>query len=423
MTVIKQSAKGKTYWYSRHVVDGKRTQVRIPELDPETGRKISTEKQRTAYDGKIAQQYAKGDLTTHGRKPFGELCTAWAETVLPTLGKGATIKAYKVALSRVMRDYTDAKGNVFNLSDLRLNTITPQHITLWLSHLSGFAWETRSNTLTLCRRVFKTGVEWGWITRNPATASTVKLQKKTVADKRVKHLSIDLIKALLDASENDTEYRRHAVFIGTGLRKSELIMMRESLINWDKYQYEICPEYGNFDNPSRTAISPKTHSSTQAVFFDDRLGQLLREQIRHIAAISLAAPSWPTTLSLNVESSDQTTKTKSFRNDFIWPIETRIVPKNLGHDAWREPGNLNTGHGMSRAFKRACRRAGIDDSHTLHDLRHTCASIMINQNENIKTVQRQMRHATATETLDTYSHMWSEQGHEAVEAVSKAIGW
>ena len=48
---------------------------------------------------------------------------------------------------------------------------------------------------------------------------------------------------------------------------------------------------------------------------------------------------------------------------------------------------------------------------------------MINQNQNIKTVQRQMRHATATETLDTYSHMWSEQGHEAIEAMSKAVGW
>ena len=422
MTVIKQSAKGKTYWYSRHVVDGKRTQVRIPDLDPETGRKISTEKQRTAYDGKIAQQYAKGDLTTHGRKPFGELCTAWAETVLPTLGKSATIKTYQTALSMVTRDYTDAKGNVFNLSNLRLNTITPQHVTLWLSHLSGYAWETRSSTLTLCRRVFTTGMEWGWITRNPAKASTVKLQKKTVAEKRVKHLSIDLIKALLDASENDTEYRRHAVFIGTGLRKSELMMMRESLINWDKSQYEICPEYGNFDSPGRIAISPKTESSAQSVFLDDRLSQLLREQIRHIAAISLAAPTWPATLTLNVESSDQTTTTKSFRNDFLWPVETRFH-RGPHIDEWREAGNLETGDRFIKAFKRACQRAGIDSSHTLHDLRHTCASIMINQNENIKTVQRQMRHATATETLDTYSHMWSEQGHEAIEAMSKAVGW
>ena len=422
MAVIKQQSKGRTYWYSRHVVDGIRTQVRIPDLDPETGRKITTEKQRTAYDGKIAQQYTKGDLTTHGRKPLSELCTEWAETVLPTLGKSGTVKAYEVALAMVTRDYADAKGNVFNLSHLRLNSISPQHITQWLSHLSGYAWETRSSTLTLCRRVFTTGVEWGWITRNPAKASTVKLQRKTVAEKRVKHLNIELIKALLDASEDDTEYRRHAVFIGTGLRKSELMMMRESLIDWDKSQYDICPEYGNFANPSRTAISPKTEASAQSVFLDDRLGHLLREQIRHIAAISLAASTWPTTLTLNVETSNKNTTTKSFQNDFIWPVETRFH-RGPHIDEWCEAGNLDTGDRLAKAFKRACQRAGIDDSHTLHDLRHTCASIMINQNQNIKTVQRQMRHATATETLDTYSHMWSEQGHEAIEAMSKAIGW
>ena len=78
---------------------------------------------------------------------------------------------------------------------------------------------------------------------------------------------------------------------------------------------------------------------------------------------------------------------------------------------------------MARAFKRACKRVGISDSHTLYDLRQTCALIMINQNQNIKTLQRQMGLATATETLETYCHMGPEQGHEAVEGMLNAIGW
>ena len=320
--------------------------------------------------------------------------------MLPTLDKSGTVKAYEVTLAMVMRDYTDAKGKVFNLSHLRLSSINRQHITQWVSHVSSYAWGTRSQALSICRRVFKTGVEWGWITRNPAIASTVKLQRKTAAEKGVKYLNLDLIKALLDASEDDTEYRRHAMFIGTGLRKSELMMMRESLIDRDKSRYDICPEYGNFANPSRTAISPKTEASAQSVFLDDRLGHLLKEQIRHIAAISLAASTWPATLTLNVETSDKNTTTKSFRNDFIWPVEIRFH-RGPHIDEWCEAGNLDTGDRLARAFKRACKRAGINDSHTLHDLRHTCASIMINQNQNIKTVQRQMRHATATETLNT----------------------
>ena len=117
---------------------------------------------------------------------------AWAETLLPALDKSGTAKSYEVTLSLVTRDYTDAKGKVFNLYHLRLSNINPQHVTRWLSHMSKYAWGTRSQALSICRRFLKTGVEWGWITPNPAIASTVKLQRKTATDKRVKYLNLDL---------------------------------------------------------------------------------------------------------------------------------------------------------------------------------------------------------------------------------------
>ena len=113
----------------------------------------------------------------------------------------------------------------------------------------------------------------------------------------------------MDACEDETEHRRHADFIGTGLRKTELMMMRESLIDRDKSRYEICPEYGNFANPTRTVISPKTEASAQSELLDERPKNLLQEQIRLIAVISLAVPTWPAPLRLNVELSDQTTTT------------------------------------------------------------------------------------------------------------------
>ena len=74
MTVIKQQAKGRTYWYSRHVVDGKRTQVRIPDLDPETGRKITTEKQRTSL------RWQNSPAVREGRSD-----NAWAQALWRTM--------------------------------------------------------------------------------------------------------------------------------------------------------------------------------------------------------------------------------------------------------------------------------------------------------------------------------------------------
>jgi hypothetical protein len=42
----------------------------------------------------------------------------------------------------------------------------------------------------------------------------------------------------------------------------------------------------------------------------------------------------------------------------------------------------------------------------LYDLRHTAASLMIRQGASIKAVQKQLGHATASITLDTYGHLF-----------------
>ena len=108
-----------------------------------------------------------------------------------------------------------------------------------------------------------------------------------------------------------------------------------------------------------------------------------------------------------------------FKNDFIWPVEERFQRHKL--DSHTEAGQLDTGDRIAKMFKRASKRAGLEPTYSIHDLRHTCASLLINNNCNVKTVRRPMRHATATEPLNTYSHFWNEKGLEAVEVLSKAV--
>jgi integrase len=45
----------------------------------------------------------------------------------------------------------------------------------------------------------------------------------------------------------------------------------------------------------------------------------------------------------------------------------------------------------------------------LYDMRHTAASLMIRQGASIKAVQKQLGHATASITLDTYGHLFPEE--------------
>jgi integrase len=45
----------------------------------------------------------------------------------------------------------------------------------------------------------------------------------------------------------------------------------------------------------------------------------------------------------------------------------------------------------------------------LYDLRHTAASLMIRQGASVKAVQKQLGHATASITLDTYGHLFPDE--------------
>ncbi len=54
-------------------------------------------------------------------------------------------------------------------------------------------------------------------------------------------------------------------------------------------------------------------------------------------------------------------------------------------------------------------------------LRHYYASLLIRYGESVKTAQARLGHATAAETLDTYSHLWADSDDRTREAVDAAL--
>lgn len=67
-------------------------------------------------------------------------------------------------------------------------------------------------------------------------------------------------------------------------------------------------------------------------------------------------------------------------------------------------------------FAVALRRAGVERGHmTIHDLRHTAASLMVQSGANVKTVQRQLGHKSAAMTLDVYADLFDDDLDELSE--------
>jgi len=75
---------------------------------------------------------------------------------------------------------------------------------------------------------------------------------------------------------------------------------------------------------------------------------------------------------------------------------------------------------MTRGFHPALRRAGIRRIR-FHDLRHTFASLMISNGEDIVRVSRLMGHATASFTLNVYSHMLPREHDQSGDRLASLV--
>ena len=65
-----------------------------------------------------------------------------------------------------------------------------------------------------------------------------------------------------------------------------------------------------------------------------------------------------------------------------------------------------------RVWKPAVKNSGLDPNLRFHDLRHTCASLLIEQGAHPKEIQARLGHSTITTTLDRYGHLMPGLGRQ-----------
>lgn len=104
-------------------------------------------------------------------------------------------------------------------------------------------------------------------------------------------------------------------------------------------------------------------------------------------------------------------------------VHLRTFPAGDGGLIFTRP----TGQPWSRSafsdwWGKARVRSGTDVEVTMHSLRHFYASLLIRHGESVKVVQIRLGHATAAETLDTYSHLWPDSEDRTRDAVDTVLG-
>src|SRR5215216_4643518 len=83
---------------------------------------------------------------------------------------------------------------------------------------------------------------------------------------------------------------------------------------------------------------------------------------------------------------------------------------------------MNAKNLTARSFKPLLDCAGLPRSVRVHDLRHTCATVLLKLGQHPKYVQELLGHATIAITLDTYSHVLPSMGEGLADAMDHAMG-
>ena len=97
------------------------------------------------------------------------------------------------------------------------------------------------------------------------------------------------------------------------------------------------------------------------------------------------------------------------------------LPNHLDLVFPNKAGNpINHNNLVKRHFEPALKAAEIPKV-CFHDLRHTYASLMIEQGENIKYIQNQLGHSTPTVTMNVYAHLMKPVNQEAACRLEKAV--
>jgi integrase len=90
-----------------------------------------------------------------------------------------------------------------------------------------------------------------------------------------------------------------------------------------------------------------------------------------------------------------------------------IFPNDAGN-------HINSKNILRRHFRPALKAAGCP-SIRFHDLRHSNASLRLENSKNIKYIQAQLGHSTPTITLNVYAHLSKDRNPEAACCLENSV--
>ncbi|TCP61247.1 site-specific integrase [Baia soyae] len=227
-------------------------------------------------------------------------------------------------------------------------------------------------------------VKWQILGKNPTKAVTPpRLQKK-----EVNVLSKDQIQILLEGTKN--KYFHGAVFfaISTGMRRGEIFGLRWSDVDFKNQTLSIRQTLQRLKGKGLVfKKSAKNDGSRRSVAISSEIIKLLQV---------LKATQEECKQNLGVYYQD---------HDLVFSNEDG-TPINVDY--------------VSREFGRSVKKLDIPYVR-FHDLRHTHATLLLQQGEHPKIISERLGHSTISITMDIYSHVMPNMQREATDKLDRFL--
>jgi integrase len=274
------------------------------------------------------------------------------------------------------------------LSRIKLRDLNPVHVRAFYREKldSGLSPATVRKMHSILRKALKQAVLDGLIPRNVCEA----VKPPKVERKEITPLDRQQAMILLEVASGDRLEALYVLAVHTGLREGELLGLKWADVDLERGTLRL--RHALVREGGKTVLgdlkTPKSRRSVRltGMATDALRGHLERQLMEMERMGSLYQPGG---LVFATESG------------------TLINPSNL----------------RNRSFKPLLRRAfGVDGPDIcFHDLRHTCATLLLSQGTHPKLVQELLGHATIAMTLDTYSHFLPSMGDQTVRAMEAAL--
>ena len=301
--------------------------------------------------------YQAPDKTT-----VSEWLDDWMKTFCSTKVKPLTYSSYEV----VIKNHIKPAIGAMKLQDVKGIHIQKLYNGMMAKDLSA---KTVKNVAAVLHKALSMAQKQGMIQMNPCDAAEL----PKAVQKEIKPLTDAEIPLFLEAIDKNPMRNAYALCLFAGLREGECLGLSWDQVNFEAHRITVSQQLQHEKKKgAKYYIAPTTKSGKPREIEPPEIAfQYLRAEQKRQAENRLAAGTW-----------------------------------------WDNPHNLvfttETGENIAistfyKTFKKIAAEIGRPDARP-HDLRHTAATIAVAAGADIKSVQDLLGHATASFTLNVYTH-------------------